>query len=139
MGFAMLKNLADVKRFMSQERLASLATVDTANKPHVVPVFFTYNNGKVYVQADRKSLKVRNLRRNQNVAIAVYHNEEAVIIRGKGSVIESESEFIKRTQEHIDKYHLKLDMQGCDSMGIPLFDSRIRCVIEIASEKTLFW
>jgi len=93
----MLKNLADVKRFMGQERLASFATVDDANRPHVVPVFFTYSNGKVHVQADQKSLKVRNLRRNQNVAIAVYHDEEAVIIRGKGSVIKSESEFIKRT------------------------------------------
>jgi nitroimidazol reductase NimA-like FMN-containing flavoprotein (pyridoxamine 5'-phosphate oxidase superfamily) len=124
---------------MNQERLASFATVDTCNKPHVVPVFFTHDNGKIYVQADRKSLKVRNLRRNHNVAVAVYRNEEAVIIRGKGQIIESENEFIKRTQQHIDKYHLKLDAEGCDSMGIQLFNSQIRCVVEVTSEKILFW
>jgi nitroimidazol reductase NimA-like FMN-containing flavoprotein (pyridoxamine 5'-phosphate oxidase superfamily) len=134
-----LKNVSDVKRFMHQERLASFATVDNKNRPHVVPVFFTYDNGKIYVQADRKSLKVRNLRRNSNVAVAVYYGEEAVIIRGKGLIVESENEFIKRTQQHIDKYHLKLDRQGRDSMGIPLFNSKIRCVIEVTSEKILFW
>jgi len=135
----MLKSMSDVRRFMTQERLASFATVDTDNRPHVVPVFFTYDNGKVYVQADQKSLKVRNLRRNHNVTIAVYHDEEAVIIRGKGHIIESENEFNSRTQQHIDKYHLKLDAQGRDSMGIQLFNSQIRCVIEIASGKVLFW
>jgi len=135
----MLKNMADVKRFMNRERLASFATVDIDNRPHVVPVFFTHDDGKVYVQADLKSMKVRNLKRNNNVAVAVYHNEEAVIIRGRGRVIDNKKEFIKRTQEHIDKYHLKLDSQGRDSMGIPLFNSQIRCIIEITSEKILFW
>jgi len=107
----MIKNMANVKRFMNRERLASFATIGAYNRPHVVPVFFTYDSGKVYIQADRKSLKVRNLRRNHNVAIAVYHDEEAVIIRGKGRIIESENDFIKRTQQHINKYHLKLDAE----------------------------
>jgi len=135
----MLKSMSDIKCFMNKERLASFATIDVDNKPHVVPVFFTYDNSKVYVQADRKSLKVHNLRRNNSVAVAVYRGEEAVIIGGKGRIIENESEFIKRTQEHIDKYHLKLDAQGRDSMGIPLFNFQIRCVIEITCEKILFW
>jgi len=135
----MLKNMTDVKRFMNQEKLASFATVDAYNRPHVVPVFFTYDNGKVYVQADRKSLKVRNLGTNHNVAVAVYRGEESVIIRGKGHIIESESEFIKRTQQHIDKYRLRLDAQGRDSMGIHLFNFQTRCVVEITSKKIMYW
>ena len=135
----MLKNMADAKCFMQQERLASFATVDADNKPHVVPVFFTYDNSKVYIQAYRKSLKVRNAKRNPNVAVAVYRGEEAVIIRGKGRIIEDEDEFVKRTQEHIGKYRLKLDAQGRDSMGIQLFNSQIRCVVEVTSEKILLW
>ena len=134
----MLKNMLDVKRLMNQERLASFATVNAYNRPHVVPVFFTYGSGKVYVQADRKSLKVRNLARNQNAAVAVYRGEEAIIIRGKGFVIESESEFRKRTEQHIDKYCLKIDAQRRDSMGIQLFNFQARCVIEITSEKIMY-
>jgi len=135
----MPKSLSEVSSFMQKEWLASFATVDAEGRPHVVPVFFTYDEGRVYVQTDRKSVKVRNLAKNSNVAIAVYRGEEAVIIRGKGKVIADRNEFIKRTQEHIDKYHLQLDEHGRDSMGIPLFDAKIRCVIEVIPEKILFW
>jgi len=57
----MPKNMAEVQNFMDKARLASFATVTPDNKPHVVPVFFTYKNGKVYVQTDRSSIKVRNV------------------------------------------------------------------------------
>mgnify|MGYP001030022085 CR=1 FL=1 len=64
--------LKEVESFMNRERLASFVTVNPNNEPHVVPVFFTYEGGKVYVQTDRNSVKVRNLLGNCNVAIAVY-------------------------------------------------------------------
>jgi nitroimidazol reductase NimA-like FMN-containing flavoprotein (pyridoxamine 5'-phosphate oxidase superfamily) len=124
---------------MNQQRLASFATVGISGGPHVVPVFFTYQNGKVFVQTDRKSVKVRNLMRNLNVAVAVYSEEEAVIIRGKGRIIDSDEEFVKRTEEHVGKYGLKLDSQGRDSLSIPLFDREIRCVVEVSPEKVMFW
>ena len=135
----MPKSLIEVQNFMNQERLASFATVSSNNEPHVVPVFFTYDNGEVYIQTDRSSVKVRNLMRNDNVAVTVYNGEEAVIIRGKALLIDSHKEFIKRTQEHIDKYHLKLDKHGRDSLGIPLFNEKVRCVIEVTPKRLLFW
>ncbi len=135
----MPKSLSEVLSFMQKERLASLATADAEGRPHIAPVFFTYNQRRVYVQTDRKSTKVRNLTKNSNVAIAVYRGEEAVIIRGKGKVITDRNEFIKRTQEHTDKYRLQLDEHGRDAMRIPLLDAKIRCVIEIVPEKILFW
>lgn len=135
----MPKSLREVQIFMDRERLASFATVGSSNRPHVVPVFFTYENGKVHLQTDRDSVKVRNLLRNNNVAVAVYSGEEAVVIRGKGRIIDSDEEHIKRTQEHIDKYNLRLDKDGGDSLGIPLFNKEIRCVIEVTSERIIFW
>jgi len=149
----MLKNMADVASFMEREWLASFVTVDAEGKPHVVPVWFTYKDGRVHVQTDRKSLKVRNMKSNHHVAVAVNRGEEAVIIRGRGKVVDDEKEFVKLTQRHIDKYnrlfniahktegieYIKLDEHGRDSMGIPLFDSKVRCVIEVTPDKVLFW
>ena len=135
----MPKNLKEVRTFMTLERLAAFATVSTNNEPHIVPVFFTYDDSKVYIQTDRNSVKVHNLIRNNNVAVAVYHGEEAVIIRGTARLIDSSEEFVKRTQDHIDKYRLKLDEHGRDSLGIPLFDNKIRCVVEVTPRRTLFW
>jgi len=135
----MLKNLREVQSFMNRERLATFATVGPNNEPHIVPVFFTYDDSKVYIQTDRKSVKVRNLVRNDSVAVAVYQGEEAVIIRGKARLIDSNEEFVKRTQEHIDKYRLKLDECGRDSLGIPLFNGKVRCIIEVTPKRILFW
>ena len=135
----MPKSLRRVQSFMNGERLASLATVGPENEPHLVPVFFTYDDGKVYIQTDRHSVKVRNILRNDRVAVAVYRGEEAVIIRGKGRVIDEDDAFIKRTQDHIAKYRLRLDEHGRDSLGIPLFNKELRCVIEVIPERLLFW
>jgi nitroimidazol reductase NimA-like FMN-containing flavoprotein (pyridoxamine 5'-phosphate oxidase superfamily) len=135
----MPKTSEDVQNFMGRERLASFVTVAFHNKPHIVPVFFTYEDGRVFVQTDRTSAKVRNLMQNSNVAVAVYRDEEAVVINGKARVIEDEGEFVKRTQDHVDKYRLRLNAEGRDSLGIPLFDRSIRCVIEIKAEKVRFW
>jgi len=135
----MPKNMIEVQRFMDTESLASFATVGSHSEPHVVPVFFTYENGKVYIQTDRKSVKVTNLLRNNKVAVAVYRGEEAVILNGKGRIIEDDEEFTKKTQDHVAKYHLKLDKNGKDSLGIPLFDKSIRCIVEVTTEHTVFW
>jgi len=135
----MPKNLQEVKSFMNTQRLASFATVDRKNAPHVVPVFFTYDDGRVHIQTDWEAMKVRNLMENDNAAVAVYSGEEAVIIRGKASIIDSPKEFRKRTQEHIMKYKLRLDEQGRDPLGIPLFNDKIRCVVKVDPKRTRFW
>ena len=135
----MPKNTSEVQRFMEKESLASFATVSPDGDPHVVPVFFTYENGKVYIQTGRQSLKVRNLLSNNKAALAVYSREEAVILRGQGRIVEDHNEFIRRTNDHISKYHLRLDKNGKDSMGIPLFDESVRCVVEVVSQRTIFW
>ena len=45
----MPKSLKGVQNFMDRERLASFVTVEPNNEPHVVPVFFTYEDGRVNV------------------------------------------------------------------------------------------
>lgn len=131
----------EVIDFMHRQRIAAFCTVDNDHKPHVVPVFFTYVDNKVYVHTDRNSVKVHNLLKNPKVAITVYSGdfgEEAVVIRGQARIV-NEDEFIIRTREHVEKYQIQLDEQGRDSLGVPCFDSKARCVIEITVDRLLFW
>ena len=95
----MLRNLKEVYDYMNRERLASFVIVDSRNRPHVVPVFFTYKYGKVHVQTNLNSVKIRNLLRNSNVAAD--QGEEAILIRGERRILDSDEEFIRRTQDHI--------------------------------------
>jgi len=124
---------------MKRERLASFATVSSNNGPHVVPVFFTYDDGKLFIQTDGNSVKVRNLKRNNNAAVAVYYGKEAVIIRGRRRIIEKSEEFAKRTQDQIDKYQLQLDEHGRDSLRIPLSNEKVCCVIEVTAKRIALW
>jgi general stress protein 26 len=142
-----------VPNFLNNQWIATLATVDKQGKPHAVPVWFTFDEGKVHVQTDQKSSKVRNVQFNPNVAVAVYIHDEAVILKGKAYIIDNKEKFRKLTQAHIDKYnrlfniahntqgieYIKLDAQGRDNMGVPLFDYKVRCVIQITPKKVLFW
>jgi len=102
----MPKSLADVKAFLDYAWISCLATVDAENRPHMVPVWFTYDDGKIHVQTARQSVKVNNLTQNSNAAVTVHNDQdEAVVIRGKAHVIEDEKEFRKLTQLHLDKYN----------------------------------
>ena len=35
--------------------------------------------------------------------------------------------------------YIKLDEQGRDNMGVPLFDFNVQCVIEVSPVKVRFW
>jgi len=148
------KTLEDVPAFLDDQWIATFATVDNKNKPHAVPIRFTFDDGKLHIQSDRQSVKVRNINLNPHAAVAVHDmRDEAVIIQGKAQLTRSREEFMRLTQAHIDKYnrlyniarntrgveYIKLDAQGRDAMGIPLFDYRVRCIIEVTPEKILFW
>jgi len=134
----MPKTMNEVKDFMERERLADFATVNDKGEPCIVPVFFTYDNGKAYVQTSRNSVKVRNVLRSHNVALSVIYREEAVILRGIAKIV-GEDEFVGRTSDHVKKYNLKLNAHGRDSLGIPLFDKSERCIIEVEPKRFLFW
>jgi nitroimidazol reductase NimA-like FMN-containing flavoprotein (pyridoxamine 5'-phosphate oxidase superfamily) len=108
----MPKTLSEVSAFMKQVGLAIFTTADARLRPHAVPVFFTFDDGRVYIQSDRRSVKVRNLKKNDNVAIVVSRGDEAVILRDRGRIVDGEDEFVRRTQEHIEKYHLRFDKQA---------------------------
>jgi hypothetical protein len=45
-------------------------------------------------------------------------------------MIDDDSEFLKRTQDYIDKYQLQLDEHGRNSIGISLFDKMFAALLK---------
>lgn len=130
-----------VTDFMNHHYVAAFCTVNRKNQPHVVPVFFTYEPGKVYIHTDRDSVKVRHINTNDKVALTVYSGEfgsEAVAIRGTARILD-EAALAEKGRVLVRKYDLKLDENGKDSFGIPVYDTSIRCVIEVTVEHLNFW
>src|SRR5438046_9647629 len=67
----------------SAARVARIATVDSAGRPHVVPVVFVVEGTTLYWAVDHKAKRspnlkrLRNIERNPNVELLVDHYEES--------------------------------------------------------------
>lgn len=93
------------EEFLYGGRILRLATINQDGTPHVVPIWYLYENGKIYIHTEASSIKVRNIRRNNNVAMCVdvgefYYDLKNVILRGKARIPKDE-ELATRTAEKI--------------------------------------
>lgn len=70
--------------FLDGQRVARLATVDEAGRPHVVPVCLAYHAGALYIAVDEKPKRgdpaalrrVRNILARPDVCVMADHYEE---------------------------------------------------------------
>jgi PPOX class probable F420-dependent enzyme len=70
----------EIDEFLNERgHLARIATLKPDGAPSVVPVWFAYENGKIYITPRKHSEFGRNLRRDPRVAITV--DEEAGVYR----------------------------------------------------------
>ncbi len=60
-----------------------LTTVRYDGRPHLIPIWFVWLEGKIYIATDAKSQKVINLRHNQNVSLALTDPMNVVLIEGE--------------------------------------------------------
>ena len=103
-----------VEEFIERARVARLATVDFASKPHLVPVVFVFDDNHFFIPVDekRKTAKpeklkrIKNIKDNPNVALLIdNYNEDwtklaFVMIQGKASVATKEEGNIQVRQAY---------------------------------------
>ncbi len=77
-----------VERRLQTEQNLWLATVRPNSAPHLVPIWFVWVSGKVYLCTGADSVKVRNLRANPNVSLALEDGLQPVVIEGRAGAIE---------------------------------------------------
>ena len=132
----------EIERFVRAQRVGRLATVDPSGRPHLVPVVYAYDAGRVYTPIDLKpkSASPRNLRRvrnilaNPNVQLLVDRYDEDwqrlayVQLRGRAELIEDSDEYRRAIRLLEDKYtqYAELPLVG-------------RPVIEIVVERAVAW
>ncbi len=67
--------------FLRKGLVVRLATAEDAG-PHIVPVWYMYENGRFYIGTNSKTRKARNVRRNANVGFCVDKGVNAPDIYG---------------------------------------------------------
>ena len=74
---------SQVERRLQTEQNLWLATVRPNGTPHLVPIWFVWVAGKIYLCTGADSVKVRNLMQNPRVSIALEDGTKPVVIEGQ--------------------------------------------------------
>jgi PPOX class probable F420-dependent enzyme len=82
---------ASVAEFLASPRHAIIATNRIDGPPQLTPVWYIYEEGRMYISAGVETVKVRNLRRDPHVTICVdggRPDTRYVILQGTVAIIE---------------------------------------------------
>jgi PPOX class probable F420-dependent enzyme len=97
--------------YISQHRVARLATADAAGRPSVIPICYVFDGSSIYSPIDRKPKsvtahrlkRVRNIEENENVSLVIdeysddWNKLDYVQISGTAEVVEPDDD---REAEH---------------------------------------
>ena len=118
----------EVDKRLSEARNIWLSSVRHSGAPHLVPIWFVAHDGKFYLCTAPGSVKARNVRANERVALALEDGSTPIIYEGRGCVLE-----LKDTpQTVIGHFKTKYDWDI-------LTDNTYTVVIEVTPAKRLSW
>jgi PPOX class probable F420-dependent enzyme len=75
------------ERRLRTEQNLWLATVRPNGSPHLVPIWFVWVAGKIYLCTGADSVKVRNLMQNPQVSIALEDGSQPIVLEGRARPI----------------------------------------------------
>ena len=131
--------LDELDRFLAKPHIARLATIYPNGKPHVVPIWFLAEEGAIFMSTGADSVKVRNLRKNSQVAVTIDTWDGDFKL--KGVVIEGKAELITDGVKEIARKIL-IKYIGEQGLNSPPARERLSwplIVIKINPEKILSW
>jgi nitroimidazol reductase NimA-like FMN-containing flavoprotein (pyridoxamine 5'-phosphate oxidase superfamily) len=96
-------------------------------RPHLVPVWFIFHDGKVYISTDPASTKVKNIRTKPQVVLALEDGLHPVICEGQASVISP-----PYAEVILEEFRLKYEWDITK-------DTQYHQLVEITPQKWLIW
>lgn len=129
--------MSEQDRFLKTQKVLRLATI--GKMPHIVPVWYLYSGKKIYIGTNTRTQKVKNIKKNNQVAFCVDKGVNSpdiygVLGQGRAKLI-LEKDKTKRIAK-------KILLRYFDSMNVKsareLLDDT-DCIIEISIKKMSKW
>lgn len=73
---------------LAQAQNIWLATVRADSRPHLVPIWFVWADGKVWISTGRRSQKRVNIEQNPRVAVSLEDGTNPLVLEGSAQVFE---------------------------------------------------
>ncbi len=129
---------AQIEQRLRSELIIWLSTVRPDGRPHLVPVWFLWDGATFLIFSQPKDLKLRNLRQNPNVVLALEtraQGNEVVLIEGQAAVLENSA--LKTTMpEYADKYAALMKSMDWTAEWMA---SRYSEVVRVTPTKFISW
>jgi F420H(2)-dependent biliverdin reductase len=115
-----------IHKLESQQNLW-LASTRPDGRPHLVPIWFVWHAGRLYIGTDPKSVKVRNIKKNPRVMASLEDGNHPVICEGTARVLET-----PYPEPLLKAFYSKYEWD------VPA-DEQYHQIVEITPEKWLVW
>ena len=129
---------AHIEQRLRSELIIWLSTVRPDGRPHLVPVWFLWDGATFLIFSQPKDLKLRNLRQNPNVVLALEtraQGNEVVLIEGQAVVLEDST--LKTTMpEYAEKYDALLKSMDWTAEWMA---SKYSVVVRVTPTKFISW
>ena len=125
--------------FLKSQKILRLATIDKKIIPHIVPVWYMYSSKKIYIGTNTRTKKVKNVRKNKNVAFCVdvgINSPDIYGVNGQGvaNLILDKTKVEKIATKILLRYFKNMRNQS----AIELLEDT-DCIIEIIPKNFLQW
>lgn len=132
------KELFNKEKFLREQKVLHLATIDAKGNPHLVPVWYRYVEKKIYIGTNTKTAKAKNIQKNKNVCFCVdagvWSPIYGIMGAGKAKLITQENQVKKIAGKILLRYFKTLKDRSAKEL-LDMTD----CVIEITPNKITGW
>ena len=125
--------------FLKKQKVLRLSTIEKDKMPHIVPVWYVYSAKKIYIGTNTRTQKIKNIKKNKNVAFCVDVGMRSpdiygVLGQGKANLILENSKVKRIAKKILLRYFRSMKNKS----AIELLNDT-DCLIEIVPTKFLVW
>ena len=125
--------------FLKIQKILRLSTIDKSNFPHITPVWYIFNDEKIYIGTNTKNQKIKNIEKNNHVSFCVdvgVNSPDIYGVMGQGiaNIILEIPKVRTIAEKILLKYFKTLENKSAKEL---LEDTD--CIIEIIPQKYSKW
>lgn len=120
---------SEINSLLDKEEIIYIATTKPSGSPHIAPTWFVYHSGRIYFETDKTTVKFKNIKRNNKIALCI-GGRETYIIEGKVKWFEEKDAPLPFRKMLWDKY-------GNDMDDSYITDKTF--IFEVIPEKEMSW
>jgi PPOX class probable F420-dependent enzyme len=125
---------AAVDARLASTRSMILATTRPDGRPHAIPTWFWWDNGRLYFITARKTQKARNLARQPAIVAHLGDGDDVLLVEGAASIVEGADE-----QRMVDAAYRAKYVDPVSGGRASIFDNPLDDLYRVDVDRVVTW